>query len=76
MYRGHAGRFARTVAPGRIGRLRGRRSRRCKRPGQHLLHADLLDAQPIDLLDTDFAQYGSEPLDRWTDGVDAHGCTP
>ena len=27
-----------------------------------MLHADLLDAQPIDLLDTDFAQYGSEPL--------------
>jgi hypothetical protein len=26
------------------------------------LHADLLDAQPIDLLDTDFSQYGSEPL--------------
>ena len=36
-------------------------SRRCA-AGPYMLHADLLNAQPIDLLDTDFAQYGSEPL--------------
>ena len=31
-------------------------------PGRHVVHADLLDAQPIDLHDSDFVQYGSEPL--------------
>jgi hypothetical protein len=30
--------------------------------GDYLLHADLLDAQPIELLNTNFVQYGSEPL--------------
>lgn len=31
-------------------------------PGRYLIHADLLDSQPIDLHDSDFVQYGSEPL--------------
>lgn len=60
-YRGHAGLFARTVEPGQaIDFAAGFPP--VKNPGPHVLHADLLDAQPIDLLDTDFAQYGSEPL--------------
>ncbi|HXD86593.1 MAG TPA: tyrosine-protein phosphatase [Urbifossiella sp.] len=33
-----------------------------REPGHYLIHADLLDTQPIDLLDSDFVQYGSEPL--------------
>ena len=33
-----------------------------KEAGRYLIHADLLDAQPIDLHDADFVQYGSEPL--------------
>jgi protein tyrosine phosphatase (PTP) superfamily phosphohydrolase (DUF442 family) len=33
-----------------------------KAPGRYVIHADLLDAQPIDILDSDFVQYGSEPL--------------
>jgi protein tyrosine phosphatase (PTP) superfamily phosphohydrolase (DUF442 family) len=60
VFREHAGRFRRQVEPGQALNLhlgfpplpRGR----------YLLHADLLDMQPIDLLDSDFAQYGSEPL--------------
>lgn len=31
-------------------------------PGTYLLNADLLEAQPIELLNTEFVQYGSEPL--------------
>jgi hypothetical protein len=31
-------------------------------PGRHLVHADMLDSQSIDLHDSDFVQYGSEPL--------------
>ncbi|MDB5308916.1 MAG: hypothetical protein JWO38_3118 [Gemmataceae bacterium] len=31
-------------------------------PGRYLVHTDLLDTQPIDILDADFVQYGSEPL--------------
>lgn len=61
IYRGHAGLLARTVPPGGAIDLRAG----CppvRRPGEYLLHADLLDAQPIDLLDTTFAQYGSDPL--------------
>jgi protein tyrosine phosphatase (PTP) superfamily phosphohydrolase (DUF442 family) len=30
--------------------------------GAYAFYADLLDAQPIELLNTDFVQYGSEPL--------------
>jgi protein tyrosine phosphatase (PTP) superfamily phosphohydrolase (DUF442 family) len=60
VFREQAGRFRRCVQPGESLKLhlgfpplpRGR----------YLLHADLVDMQPIDSLDTDFAQYGSEPL--------------
>lgn len=31
-------------------------------PGPYTLHADLVDAEPIELLNTSFVQYGSEPL--------------
>ncbi len=31
-------------------------------PGGYAFHADLLDAQPVEILNSDFAQYGSEPL--------------
>jgi protein tyrosine phosphatase (PTP) superfamily phosphohydrolase (DUF442 family) len=31
-------------------------------PGRYLVHADMLDSQSIDLHDSDFVQYGSEPL--------------
>ena len=46
--------------PRRFNRPRGRLP--AGQGGKHMLHADLLDAQPIDLLDTNFAQYGSEPI--------------
>jgi protein-tyrosine phosphatase family protein len=60
VHRGHAGLFARTVHPGEtIDLVAGFPPLKA---GIYMLHADLLDAQPIDLLDTDFAQYGSEPL--------------
>ncbi len=61
VYRGHAGLFTRTVQPGESIDLAAGFPP-IKQPGPHVFHADLLDAQPIDLLDTDFAQYGSEPL--------------
>jgi Tyrosine phosphatase family len=61
IYRGHAGLFRRTVYPGESIDLAAGFPP-IKVPGPHVLHADMLDAQPIDLLDTDFAQYGSEPL--------------
>lgn len=61
VYRGYAGRFDRTVAPGEsVEFVAGFPP--VSRRGSYMLHADLLDCQPIDLLDTDFAQYGSEPL--------------
>jgi protein tyrosine phosphatase (PTP) superfamily phosphohydrolase (DUF442 family) len=59
-YRGHAGLFARTVQPGEWVDLEAGFPPLAA--GAYMLHADLLDAQPIDLLDTDFSQYGSEPL--------------
>ena len=31
-------------------------------PGRYSLYADLIDALPIDLLDSAFVNYGSEPL--------------
>lgn len=31
-------------------------------PGHYQFHADLIDGEPIELLDTAFVQYGSEPL--------------
>jgi hypothetical protein len=60
LYRAHCGQFARTVNPGESIELA------CGLPpvpaGKYMLHADLLDAQPIDLLNADFVQFGSEPL--------------
>ena len=32
------------------------------KPGSYLVHADLIDAQPIEILSADFVQYGSEPI--------------
>jgi hypothetical protein len=61
VYRGHAGHFGRCVRPGESVEFAAGFPA-VKQPGPHMLHADLLDRQPIDLLDTDFAQYGSEPL--------------
>jgi hypothetical protein len=61
IYRGHAGFFTRTVYPGESIDLAAGFPP-VEQPGPHVFHADLLDAQAIDLLDTDFAQYGSEPL--------------
>ncbi len=60
VYRGKAGLFARVVNPGdSIDLVAGFPP---VVPGSHVLNADLIDAQPIDLLDTAFAQYGSEAL--------------
>jgi hypothetical protein len=60
VYRGACGQFARTVPVGASVDLA------CGLPprpaGTYMLHADLLDGQPIELLNTDFVQYGSEPL--------------
>jgi hypothetical protein len=60
VYRGHAGHVARTVAPGEHIDLA------CGVPpqpaGTYAVHADLIDAQPIDLFNSNFGQYGSEPL--------------
>lgn len=60
IFRGFSGHVARTVQPGEhidlaCGLVPLTR-------GAYLLHADLVDAQPIELLHTDFAQYGSDPL--------------
>jgi hypothetical protein len=60
LHRGHAGNFARTVKPGESIDFV------CGLPpmgaGEYRLHADLLDAEPIEVLNTSFVQYGSEPL--------------
>lgn len=60
LYRAFSGQLARTVHPGEHIHLA------CGLPplprGAYVLHADLVDAQPIELLNTDFVQYGSEPL--------------
>ena len=57
---GTLGRLARTVHPGESIDLTA--GFPPVKAGKHMLHADLLDAQSIDLLDTNFAQYGSEPI--------------
>jgi protein tyrosine phosphatase (PTP) superfamily phosphohydrolase (DUF442 family) len=58
--RAYCGQFARVVKPGESVVLK------CGfpplQPGTYLLNADLLEAQPIELLNTEFVQYGSEPL--------------
>lgn len=60
IHQDHAGQFARTVKPGESIDLV------CGVPplpsGTYSLHADLIDAAPIELLNTAFVQYGSEPL--------------
>jgi hypothetical protein len=61
LYQGRAGQLAATVPPGGFIDLV------CGfppvgKPGQYLIHADLVDAQPIEILSADFVQYGSEPL--------------
>jgi protein tyrosine phosphatase (PTP) superfamily phosphohydrolase (DUF442 family) len=61
VYKGRAGRLAATVPPGgHIDLAAGFPP--VPEPGRYLVHADLLDGQPIDLHDADFVQYGSEPL--------------
>lgn len=56
----YAGHLARVVPPGASIDLE------CGVPplpgGGYLFHADLIDGEPIELLDTAFVQYGSEPL--------------
>lgn len=61
LFRSHAGLFDRTVNPGEAVEFTAGFPPILK-PDKYLLHADLLDTQPIDLLDADFSQYGSEPL--------------
>jgi hypothetical protein len=61
VYKGQAGFLARTVPPGESIDLAAGFPP-LVHPGPHALHADMLDAQPIDLLDVHFAQYGSTPL--------------
>lgn len=59
-YTGHAGRLTATIHPGEhIDLAAGFPPQPA---GQYVVHADLLDAQPVDILDADFVQYGSEPL--------------
>jgi len=60
VHRGHAGLLARTIHPGESIDLTA--GFPPIPAGSHMLHLDLLDARSIDLLDTDFSQYGSEPL--------------
>jgi protein tyrosine phosphatase (PTP) superfamily phosphohydrolase (DUF442 family) len=61
LFKGHAGLLAATVRPGEhIDLVAGVPP--IEKPGRYLAHADLLDTAPIDLLDADFVQYGSEPL--------------
>jgi hypothetical protein len=60
VFRAQCGQLARTVHPGESIDFA------CGLPplpaGGYSFFADLLDAQPIELLNTDFVQYGSEPL--------------
>ncbi len=60
VHRSHVGHLARTVHPGEHIDLV------CGIPpqpaGSYAFHADLTEGEPIQLLDTDFVQYGSEPL--------------
>lgn len=60
LHTGHAGRLTATVRPGASIDLAA--GFPPLKPGKYLVHADLLDTQPIDILDADFVQYGSEPL--------------
>jgi len=61
LYTARAGHFDALVLPGQeINLILGFPP--VNEPCSYVIHADLLDAQPIDLLDSDFVQYGSEPL--------------
>lgn len=61
VYKGTAGLLTATVRPGEhIDLTAGFPP--VAQPGRYPAHADLLDSQPIDILDADFVQYGSEPL--------------
>lgn len=60
LYKGSAGHVDRTVPPG--GSIDLAMGFPPQKPGRYTVHADLLDAGPIDLLAADFVQYGSEPL--------------
>jgi protein tyrosine/serine phosphatase len=60
IFRGFSGHLARTVRPGEHIDLACGLAPLPR--GAYMLHADLVDAQPIELLHTDFAQYGSDPL--------------
>ena len=59
-HQAHVGRVSRVVAPGEHIDFA------CGVPpqpaGAYAFHADLLEGEPIELLNTDFVQYGSEPL--------------
>jgi hypothetical protein len=59
LHRGYAGHLGRTVPPGEAIELT------CGLPplppGSYPFHADLIRGEPIELLDTAFVQYGSEP---------------
>lgn len=61
VFLGRAGRLAAVVEPGEHIELTAGFPP-VEKPGRYLLHADLLDTAPIELLDADFVQYGSEPL--------------
>jgi protein tyrosine phosphatase (PTP) superfamily phosphohydrolase (DUF442 family) len=61
VFKGQAGQVARIVRPGEsIVFAAGFPP--IASPMEGLLVVDLLDSQPIDMLETDFVQYGSEPL--------------
>lgn len=61
VFTGHAWRFARTVRPGEsVDLVAGFPP--LPTPGKYVVNIDLLDTQPIDKLDADFSQYGSELL--------------
>jgi protein tyrosine phosphatase (PTP) superfamily phosphohydrolase (DUF442 family) len=61
VFKGHAGRLRATVPPGESIDLTAGFPP-VATPGRYLVHTDLLDTGPINILDADFVQYGSEPL--------------
>lgn len=60
MYRAYSGHFERVVAPGEA--VEFACGVPALPPGAYQFHADLIEGEPIELLDTAFVQYGSEPL--------------
>ncbi len=61
IHRGHAGLFARVVPPGESIDLVAAFPP-VMVPGWYPVHIDLIDAAAIEMLDSGFVQYGSEPL--------------